>query len=166
MSRMPSYEQPAFLRDCLSAWEAAANGVTAKTNPDRQKYWPHWKRYASTAQINLFLDPYIPPLECDIFAGAFAARVRMENYGRVNQIKGSRVSDALAAISKNIYLAGKPNQLYRSENKYQLHLERVVEGFRRVDPPMIPQLEVPVSVSRTAYMKIKMSTDPLIRRIG
>ena len=61
----------------------------------------------------------------------------MGKYGRGNQIEGSGVSDALAAISKTIDMAGKPIQLYRAENKYQLHLERVVEGFQQVDPLMI-----------------------------
>ena len=115
---MPSYKRPDFLRDCLSVWEAAVNGVTANTNADRQKYWLHWERYASTAQIKPFLDPSVPPLERDIVAGSFADRVRTGKYGRGNQIKVSGLSDALTAISKTIELAGKPSQLYQAENKY------------------------------------------------
>ena len=111
---MPSSERPDFLRDCLSTWEAADNGVTAKTNIDRQKYWLHWERYASTAQINPSLDPSVPALERDIVAGAFDAWVRMGKYGRGNQIKVSGVSDSLAAISKTIEMDGKPSQLYWS----------------------------------------------------
>ena len=60
----------------------------------------------------------------------------------------------------------KSSQLYRAEKKYQLHLERVVEGFRRMDPPMIPQLAVPVTVPHTAYDNNVKNLDPILRRIG
>ena len=63
------------------------------------------------------ISPY-PFLEREIVAGAFHDRFRMGKYGRGNQIKVLGVSDALAAISKTIDLAGKPNQLYGVENKY------------------------------------------------
>ena len=76
------------------------------------------------------------------------------------------VLDALAAISKTIELAGQSSQIYGSENKYQLHLERVVEGFRRGGPPKIPQLVVPVTVPTTAYAKHALSPEPIMRRIG
>ena len=82
------------------------------------------------------------------------------------QHKSTPFSDALAAISKTIDLAGKPSQLYGVENKYQLHLKQVVEVFQQVDTPRIPQLAAPVSVPSTAYTKMKMSNDPLIQRIG
>ena len=141
-----------FLSDAMSAWGAAANGITAQTNAEHKKYWRHWVRYANSTGIDPFLNPTtVPPIERDIIAGAFAARVRTGRYGRGNQIKVGGVSDALAAISKTIELAGQPSQLYRAEGKYQLHLERVVEGFRRADPPAIPQLAVPVIVPHTAF---------------
>ena len=135
---MPCTEISPFLCDCLFAGDAAANGVTAKTNATRKKYWQHWERYATSANVDPFLGPSVPPLERDLVTGAFAAWVQTGKYGNGDQIKVSGVSDALAAISKTIELAGKPSLLYRAENKYQLHLERVVEGFRRTDPPSIP----------------------------
>ena len=165
MARMPSTERALFLRDCLSAGEAAANGVTAKTNATRQKYWRHWERYAESTRIDPFFDS-VPALERDIITGAFAARVRTGEFGNGHQIKVAGVTDALAAISKTIELAGKPSPLYRAENKYQLHLERVVEGFRRVDPPTVPQLAVPVSVPRKNYEDNIKASDPVLRRIG
>ena len=98
MARMPSYKRSTFLRDCLSAWEASDNGVTAKTNTDSRKYCLQWERYASTSQTNPLLDPSVPPLERDIVAGAFSDQDRMKKYGRGNQIKVSGVSDSPAAI--------------------------------------------------------------------
>ena len=144
--------RPGFLRDSLSAWGAAANGITAQTSAGRTKYWNHWCKYAAAAGIDPFLHPSsVSPLERDIVAGAFAARVRTGEYGRGNQIRVGGVSEALAAVSKTIELAGQPSMLYRAEGKYQLFLERVVEGFRREDPPSVPQLAVPVSVATTAF---------------
>ena len=119
MARMSLINKPDFLRDTLSVWGAAANGVTSKTSRERQKYWRHWCAYAAAAHI----DPNrVTLLERDIVACAFAARVRAGQYGRGHQIKVSGVSDALAAISKTTELAGQHSQLYRAENKYQLHL--------------------------------------------
>ena len=64
------------------------------------------------ANIDPFLNPSVPTLERDTFTGSFADRVRTGKYGNGDQIKVSGVSDALAAISKTIELAGKPSQLY------------------------------------------------------
>ena len=104
MARMPRAQKSSFLRDCLSAGEAATNGFTAKTNANRQKYWRHWANYATTAGIDPFLH-LVPPLERDIITGAFAARVRAGQFGNGHPIKVRGVSDALAAISKTIELA-------------------------------------------------------------
>ena len=158
-------ERAPFLRDCVAAGQAAANGVVAKTNATRQKYWRHWTSFARSAGIDPFLDD-VPPLERDIVISAFAARVRSGRFGNGDQIKVAGVTDALAAISKTIELAGKPSPIYRADNKYQLYLERMVEGFRRSDPPSVPQLAVPVSVPATAYTNLLNNTDPMLKRIG
>ena len=70
---MPCADRPGFMRDCMSAWQAAANDVTLKTHAERKKYWGYWADYASTAGINPFLDKSVPPMERDLIAGAFAA---------------------------------------------------------------------------------------------
>ena len=100
MARMLCAERSPFLRDCLSTGETADNGVTANTNATRKKYWRHWERYATSPNIDPFLDPSVPPLERDIVTGSFAARIRTGKYGNGDQIKVSGVLDALAAISK------------------------------------------------------------------
>ena len=163
---MPRSERSTFLRDCLSSRDAASNGVTAKTNATRNKYWRHWEWYATSANIDPFLDPSVPPIERDIFTGAFAARVRTGKYGNGDQIKVSGVLDSLTSISNTIDLAGKTSQLYRDENKYPLHLEQVVEGFRQMYPPTIPQLEVPVTVPHTVYDNNVENLESILRRIG
>ena len=45
-------------------------------------------------------------------------------------------------------------------------IERMVEGFRRTDPPTTPQLAVPVIVVKTAYQTGAISKDPLLRHCG
>ena len=166
MDRIPCAKRPGFLRDCLSGWEAAANGATPKTNAERQKYWDHWSKYATATGINPFLDKSVPPEERDIIAGEFATQVRTVSYGRGNQIKVSGVTDALTAISKTIGMSEQPSQLYHADQKYQLFIERVVEGFQRVDPPSVPQLAVTLTLPHKAYNDCLVSMDPFIRRVG
>ena len=134
----------------MSAWRAVTNGIVAKTAKGHSKYWGHWAKYASICGTDPFLKN-VPAIERDIVLTAFAARVRSGIYGRGSQIKISGVTDALASISKTIQLAGEPSPLYRAENTYHLPLQRLVEGFRREDPPSVPQLAVPITVPNMCY---------------
>ena len=86
----------------MSTWEAADNGVTPKTNTERQKYWNYWENYTTATGINPFLDKSVPPDKRDIIAGAFSDWVRTGSYGRGNKINVSGITYALAAISKTI----------------------------------------------------------------
>ena len=81
-------------------------------------------------------------------------------YGRGKQIKVQGVTDALASISKTIQLAGEQSPLYRDDKRYQLCIERLVEGFRREDPPAIPQLAIPIDVPNLCYTASLQSNDP------
>ena len=83
---------------------------------------------------------------------------------RIYQLGG--VSEALTSVSKTINLSGNPSDLYRGDNKYQLFLERELEGFQRKDPPSVPQLAVPVTVPHSAFTDGIISTDPFVRLIG
>jgi hypothetical protein len=76
----------------------------------------------------------------------FAERVRKGNYGRGKAVGVQQVTVALRAIGKTCELAGKPNPVYRAEQKYLLPIERQVECYRREDPPPVPELAVPVAV--------------------
>ena len=83
MARMPDSKKDAFLSDVLSARAAAATGVTPKTTSERQKYWTHWCDLAADTGI----DPFLPqggidPLERDLIASAYVARVRRGCFGR------------------------------------------------------------------------------------
>ena len=158
-------DRAGFLRDCLLARQAAANGVTAKTNTTRQKYWRHWTAFARAAGVDPLLSN-VPPLERDIVTGTFAARVRTGRFGNGDTIKVAGVTDALAAISKTVELAGQPSPLYRADKKYHLYLERIIEGFRRSDPPPVPQLAVPVTVPTMAFETHINSEDPILKRIS
>jgi hypothetical protein len=81
---------------------------------------------------------------------AFAARVRTGAYGRGDQVGVQTVTKALAAISKTCQLVGKQSPVTQTEGKYILPVERIVEGFKRQDPPAIPQMAVPIDVPEAA----------------
>ena len=150
----------------MSSRTAITAGVVTITTADRRKYWHHWCRYAS-----LFgLDPYlsnVPALECDSIVCAYGARVRTGLYGRGAQVKVQTVTDALSAISQTIQLAGYPSPLYRTDQKqYNLTIERMVEGFRREDPPSIPQLAVPITVPNACFEASYQQENPRIQTAG
>ena len=75
-------------------------------------------------------------------------------------------SPTFAAISKTFELAGQQSPLYRWENKYKVSIERLVEGFRREDPPTVPQLAVPVIVPNECFQAGQLSRDPQVETIG
>ena len=168
MARVPPSSRTMFISACLSAWEATTLGVTPKTNADRQKYWRHWVVFTTITGTDPFINPNkVDELERDVVVGAFSALVRKGVYGRGKQLKVSSVNDALSTISKTIELAGKPSlTVYRKENHYQLAIERLVEGFRQLDPPSIPQLAVPVTVAKTAYRTGLLSHNQTIKHSG
>ena len=165
MARVCRSELASFLCDCMSAGQAAANSVTAKTNTTRQKYWKRWSAVTQSARVNPFFNG-VPPLERDLVATAFAAQVWSGRFRNGDPIKAAGVKNSPAAISKTIELAEQPSPVYRTENKYQLYIEQMVEGFRRTDPLSVPQLEVPVSVPTMAYDTHLKCGDPMLKRSG
>ena len=131
--------------DILSAWNAIRHGVVDQTNKKREKYWKHWKEHAKQFKAKPFLEGESSSDKIIIIT-TFGARVRTGCVGKGNTVKVQTVTDALSAISKTIELAGEPSPIYKAEKTYKVPVARLVEGFRREDPPPIPQLAVPIAV--------------------
>jgi hypothetical protein len=74
--------------------------------------------------------------------------------------------DALLSINQTIQLAGKQTPLYRAPQIYTLPLERLIEGFRRDDPPSTPQLAVPIMVANACFDAAEAFTDPKTQATG
>ena len=109
------------------------------------------------------MDPFLTQadkLETNIIVtGFFAARVWTSYYGQGNEIKVHSVTDALVAISETFELAGKSSPLYKAHQVYNLPVqERCIKGMRRLDPPPIPQLALPIAVVIQAYMAAYAAT--------
>ena len=135
------------------------------TTRTREKYWKHWLRYSTGVSIDPLLqttDHFIR----DIVITAFAARVRTGSYGLKHQITVQSVTQALSAISKTIELAGYRSPVYRSPNVYNLQVECLVEGYRRQDPPSVPQLVVPIEVPENMANTAYLSDHPLLQAIA
>jgi len=145
LGAIPFSTKIAFTRDVILAGEAIDTGVVASTSWTREKYWKAWCSYANSVNVDPLLATTEPIIR-DMVLTAFAARVRQGYYGRGDKNKVQSVTDAMAAISKTIELAGYKSPVYRADNKYNLQIERAVEGWRREDPLAIPQLAVPVTV--------------------
>jgi hypothetical protein len=76
---------------------------------------------------------------------SFAQWVREENCGNGSRVRAAAVQVALCAIGKTFEMDGRPTPPYRSEGKYWLAIERLIEAFRRQDPPAQHKLAVHVA---------------------
>ena len=54
----------------------------------------------------------------------------------------------------------------RSPNVYNLSIQRLVEGYRREDPPSVPQLAVPVTVPENMADVAYLTECPLLQALG
>jgi hypothetical protein len=88
----------------------------------------------------------VPNSERIELLATFAERVRNGNYSNGNRVRAGSVQVALRAVGKTFEMDGLPNPTYRSEGKYWLQLERLIEAYRRQDPPAQHKLAVPVSL--------------------
>jgi hypothetical protein len=150
----------------LSARRAIASGTVVKTASDREKYWNHWVSYAKTCKINPWLLG-IDQLELEIIVSGFAARIRAGNYGRGNQVTVSTVQNGLSAITKTLKLAGKSSPLYKEgTDKYKTTIQRLIEGYQRQDPPVVPQIAVPVAVPNLVFTQGHASGESKQKAIG
>lgn len=111
----------------------------------RQKYWTHWCHYTATFNKTPFLSQ-CSNLDKSIIITAFAARVRSGYYGRKHRVKVQTVTDALSAITKTFELAGEQSPILQAPGTYITPVARLVEGFRREDPPPVAQIAVPISI--------------------
>jgi hypothetical protein len=150
MEGIPLKRQILLSRDIMSAWNAIENGVVDQTTKRREKYWAHWCEY--TAAFNH--EPYLRQannMQKNIIITAFAARVRSGHYGQKHRVTVQTVANALSSISKTIELAGEQSPVYETQGTYKLPVARLVEGFRREDPPPVAQLAVPIAVPETCF---------------
>ena len=149
----------------MSAWRVIANGITPQSTKTREKYWRHWVAYTHQCKTNPYLTGESKLHQAILLTG-YAARVRAGAFGLRNEVKVQTVSNALAAISKTIELAGQQSPVYQAPETYILPIQRCLEGFRRQDPPAIPQLAVPVTLPNEALKHAYTSTNPQVRATG
>ena len=164
MDRIQDSRKIGVACDLLLAWRTIADGTAQQTSRTRERYWRDWTAYNSQSP-----DPYLSNLtKCEkaVLLTAFGARVRTGAFGREDQVKVSSVTDALAAISKTCQLVGQQSPVYESEGAYILPIKRLVEGFRRSDPPAIPQMAVPVAVAEMAATLGYLTHNPRAQAVG
>jgi len=77
----------------------------------------------------------------------FAGRVRTGYYGQGKQIKVGSVSSAITAVGQAIVVATNtnPTKIVGSD-KLLPHLQQMLDGFRKADPPTTKQLPVEADV--------------------
>jgi hypothetical protein len=118
----------------------------AANTQERKRYWHHWTAFIQPfAEVDALLTGVPIPERIELLT-AFAERVREGHCGNGTRIRASTVQVALCAIGKMFEMDGLPNPTYRSEGKYWLPIERLIEAYRRQDPPPQHKLAVPVSL--------------------
>ena len=165
MERIPHAKQDLFKSDFISAWASINNGVVDQNNKTREKYWNHWKAYTNACKSNPNL-VNCSNAEKIILITGFAARVRTGHYGRGRTVRVQSVTKALAAISTTIELAGESSPIYKTEKTYKLPVARLIEGYRREDPPSTPQLALPIAVPEQCLKAGRQSKNPYLSAIG
>jgi hypothetical protein len=134
----------------------------------RQKYWSHWVDYTAAFQQSPLLEN-LTDMQKLVILTAFAARVRTGYFGRGSQVRVPSVTEALSAVAKTLQLAGEQSPIHEAEGIYKIPVARLVEGYRREDPPSVPQLAIPVSVpeemQRAGY-NTKSATKQAIGDLG
>ena len=148
MDRVPHSKRHNIQSDINSAWQAIDNGVVDQNNRKREKYWKLWCNYTQIFHKHPTLSDCTNS-EQIIIITAFAARVRTGFYGRGRVVKVQTIKDTPAAISKTIKLAGEQSPIYKTDETYKLPVARLIEGYRRTDPPTVPQIALPVQAIET-----------------
>eukprot|EP00978_Attheya_sp_CCMP212_P013988 scaffold35372_cov59-Attheya_sp.AAC.4 len=140
----PLLQQDDYAHDFRTGWTAIEHGVVDANNETRRKFWKDWCGYVKPFNTS----PYLNDKRTDtlLILVGFAERVRQGNYGQGKAVRVQQVTVALCAIGNTYESAGKPNPIYRAEQKYLLPIERQVKCYRREDPPPVPALAVPVAV--------------------
>jgi hypothetical protein len=146
VARLPPQQQAHFANLLQAAGQTVDAGVVAANTRERKRYWKHWQVFVSPfADVDAMLSGVPDPERIELLT-IFAERVRAGNYGNGATVRAGTVQVALHAIGKTFEMDGLPNPTYRSEGKYWLKLERLIEAYRRQDPPPQHKLAVPVSL--------------------
>ena len=151
MEKIPLLQQDGYQSDFRAGWTAVEHGVVDANNETRRKFWKDWCNYIAPFHISPYLDE--PGTDNILILVGFAERVRTGYFGRGKAVGVQQVTVALRAVGKTCKLAGKPNPVYRAEQKYLLPIERQVECYRREDPPPVPELAVPVAVPNWLFQQ-------------
>jgi hypothetical protein len=143
------------MHDFHLADDAFYSGRLEVTSRGRKKYWDHWQQCATPMEVDPYLQDTNFSKRIRLLSG-FAARVRTGFYGAGRQVKNCTVSSALTAVGQTIVLACDSNPTKIVGCKRLLpHLQIMLDGYRKVDPPtqkkLLVHLDVPELLVSTAY---------------
>ena len=79
---------------------------------------------------------------------AFAARVSSGYLCQGYQVQVPTITEPLLAIVNTLQLAGKQSPIHKTEGIYKILVAWLMEGYHPKDPPIIPQLAIPINVPR------------------
>ena len=145
LAALPRKSQDTYEGDFYIADEAIGFGRVESTASERQNFWRRWKEYVRPIGV----DPYLRNEEFGTIVRAttgFAGRVRAGHLGRGHTVTCPRVQTAVRAIGQTCELDLGYNPLHMAPDRYLKPLELMFAGFRRADPPPVPEIAIPVAV--------------------
>jgi len=165
VERLPPEQQAGFTDLLRAKGRNVDAGVVEANHRERKRYWKHWQEFTNPfTGVDEMLTGVPDPERIELLT-AFAERVRRGYYGNGTRVRAGTVQVALRAIGKTFEMDGLPNPTYRSEGKYWLQLERLIEAYRRQDPPAQHKLAVPVSLVTYLYHLGTHSTSDKVQAI-
>ena len=147
---LPTTTADLYSRDFRDADKTIASGRVVASSKDRQAFWRRWVNYAKPLNI----DPLLinTPFEKKIrVITGFAARVRRGDYGQKDRVSCGRVQDAIRAVGQTCELDYGINPLQKAPKEYLKPMELQFAGYRKEDPPPVPELAVPVQLVNQIY---------------
>ena len=139
------------------------NGIVAAGHHKRQRFWNHWTQHCQQFNLDPRLTTTTPAVRITALA-TFAQRVRGGEYSACARVRVQTVQVALRAIGTTFELDGKPNPCHKlGTETYTKPLQRLLEGYRRADPPVEQQLAVPVTV--IVYILHRATTRSMPRQL-
>jgi len=165
VERLPPEQQAGFTDLLRAKGRNVDAGVVEANHRERKRYWKHGQEFTNPfTGVDEMLTGVPDPERIELLT-AFAERVRRGHYGNGTRVRAGTVQVAIRAIGTTFEMDGLPNPTYRSEGKYWLQLERLIEAYRRQDPPAQHKLAVPVSLVTYLYHLGTHSTSDKVQAI-
>jgi hypothetical protein len=149
------------------AAHAKSEGVATSTIQKQIGNWHKWEKFVKRAGYkDVFLGQLDRPVKNWIVA-SFAIAIRNNEYGKTTkrQLRGDTVSTAINDVGATFRENGYVEPQQEIGGKQSIIIKRIIESFRKSDPPPIQQYALPLSVFRRINTDTETKLDSAISQL-